>query len=500
MNILSQYMKWQDKSSAGSSKSKPSDSANDGSYSSTEEKGVSSDEEVLQKLFNASNGADNIKLYNGDTSKYKDDHSAADLAFVNKVAFYTQIPEQVDHIYRQSKLMRDKWDEVHCSATGETYGEMTINKALADLNDTYSPSSTGNTTGRAKSTSRAFRLIPGSEIIKHSIKTDWLIEGFIPADSTVLIFGEPESGKSLVVVEMACCIASGHDWTDKPVKQGEVVYIAGEGFNGLSKRLNALIQEKGLLVEHLHFSNSSMDLMHSDSVDEVLATVRNIHNLRLIIIDTLHRNFTGDESSSRDFAYVLKHCEQLRLATGATIMLVHHSGHGDKNRGRGSSSIKGGMDAEFKISNANGIINIHCTKMKEDEKPKDTKFNLKSLTIGEDDDGKPITAPILKKSTTFFTADTACESATPNPTEQQVLNALVRLTAEKNGPVPRPDWKAVAVEAIPVKADSKDPLGSKTKRFNRCVAALLDFGLVSVENDCFTVVGPDATTEGEGKQ
>lgn len=490
MKILSEFMHWDNLPQVASSNDKFFTASNDLSCAATEGEGLG-DEEVLQKLFSASNGLANLKLYNGDTSKYNDDQSAADLAFVNSIAFYTQLPEQIDNIFRQSNLVRDKWDEQH-SSTGETYGEMTINKALGDLDNTYSAPRARQSSRSEKSNDRAFRLISGREIIDRPIKTDWLIEDFIPSDTTVMLFGEPTSGKSLIALEMACCIASGHDWTDKPVKQGEVAYIAGEGFHGLSKRLNALVQEKGLSVDHLHCSTSSMDLMHSGSVDEVMNTVKNIDGLELIIIDTLHRNFTGDESSSRDFAIVLKHCDQLRSATGATIMLVHHSGHKSSDRGRGSSSMNGAMDAEFKISKKNKVVEMECKKMKDDELSETLKFNLESVTIGEDEKGKAITAPILNKSTTFFTAENS--SATLNQTDKLTLDLLTQLSTEYKNPVSKVDWKAACMEKYAVTSNSENPHEAKRKKFNRSLISLIKKGVVVEGNGCFTVTDPDTTT------
>jgi archaellum biogenesis ATPase FlaH len=486
MNILSQYMKWQDKSSAGSSKSKPSDSANDGSYSSTEEKGVSSDEEVLQKLFNASNGADNIKLYNGDTSKYKDDHSAADLAFVNKVAFYTQIPEQIDHIYRQSKLIRDKWDKAH-SSSGETYGEMTISKALANLDSTYA--------GQPKKQPmpKTFEFINGEQLLERPMQTDWLIRNYIPADATVMLFGAPASGKSLIALEMASCIISGEDWHNQPVKQGVVAYIAGEGFNGISKRFKALAINKAMPVEHFHCSKIAMDLFDEESSLSVLCAVQAMKDLRLIIVDTLHRNFSGDENQSSNFATALKHCDRLRNATGATIMLVHHSGHKSSDRGRGSSSMTGAMDAEFQASNDGGV-KIHCTKMKDDEMPKDIKFKINSVVIGHDEDGKPITAPLLVKSTTFFSTD---KSASLNATDKQTLDVLIQLSGEVAKPIPKSEWMAASSEKYSVITSAKNPDEAKRKKFERSMKALIEHGLVAEDNGCYTVAVAEETTEGE---
>ncbi len=56
------------------------------------------------------------------------DHSGADLALCNYLAFITDNnPALMDALFRQSRLMRPKWDESRGSLT---YGERTIRKAL----------------------------------------------------------------------------------------------------------------------------------------------------------------------------------------------------------------------------------------------------------------------------------------------------------------------------------------------------------------------------------
>ena len=229
-------------------------------------------------------------------------------------------------------------------------------------------------------------------------------------------------------------------------------------------------------------------------MEAVLEIVRNIQNIRLIIIDTLHRNSTGDENSSKDFATILKQCDELRLATGATIMLVHHSGHGDKNRSRGSSSIKGGIDTEFQVSQTNGVIKLHCNKMKDDEKPKDIKFDLKPVTLGYDEDGKAITAPILDKSTTFFAAD---KPSTINPTDKLTLDILSQLSGDNGTSVSKADWKAACMEKYTVTSSSENPDEARRKKFDRCLKSLLNKGFIVEDNECFTIAGSDVTTEEE---
>ena len=68
------------------------------------------------------------RLWRGDASDFGGDHSAADLALCAHLAFWCgSDASRVDALFRQSGLMRDKWD----SPRGDsTYGQETIRKAL----------------------------------------------------------------------------------------------------------------------------------------------------------------------------------------------------------------------------------------------------------------------------------------------------------------------------------------------------------------------------------
>lgn len=77
------------------------------------------------------------RLWNGDISEHGNDDSAADLALCNKLAFYTdKNATQMDRLFRQSKLMRPKWDKKHGA---KTYGQMTIDEAIAFTDKVYIP-------------------------------------------------------------------------------------------------------------------------------------------------------------------------------------------------------------------------------------------------------------------------------------------------------------------------------------------------------------------------
>jgi NrS-1 polymerase HBD domain len=90
--------------------------------------GPLTDEEVLRRCReNRSTGEKFRRLWSGDTSGHNQDDSSADLALCNYLRFYSGDRNQVDRLFRQSGLMRPKWDEKRGTST---YGQMTLNVAM----------------------------------------------------------------------------------------------------------------------------------------------------------------------------------------------------------------------------------------------------------------------------------------------------------------------------------------------------------------------------------
>ena len=95
------------------------------------------DEGLLAKAKNAANGSKFARLYRGSTSGYPS-QSEADMALCSLLAFWTGgDTTQMDRLFRNSGLMRPKWDEVHFS-DGATYGERTVERAIAGTEEFYS--------------------------------------------------------------------------------------------------------------------------------------------------------------------------------------------------------------------------------------------------------------------------------------------------------------------------------------------------------------------------
>jgi putative DNA primase/helicase len=80
------------------------------------------------------------RLYSGKWQTDYPSQSEADLALCNKLAFWTgKDPAYMDSLFRQSGLMRPKWEEKHFG-DGRTYGQSVIEKAVNDCREVYAPS------------------------------------------------------------------------------------------------------------------------------------------------------------------------------------------------------------------------------------------------------------------------------------------------------------------------------------------------------------------------
>lgn len=256
----------------------------------------------------------------------------------------------------------------------------------------------------AKTKSR-FKLIKLSDI--EFKNPEWLIKPFIQMDSLNQIFGDPGSLKSFVAIDIAACIATGTDFHGMKVKKGAVTFVAGEAFNGLKMRFQAWSVKHQVSLDDadIFLSPMPVGIGDPDSISEAIKAIDEIVEAAgepaLIVIDTVARNFgPGDENSTKDMSAFVIGCDELKAKYCCAVLLVHHSGHADKARGRGAMALYGALDAEYKAyKDENGILRIENTKAKEFKKPEPMAFIVQEVEIPfEDEDGFPLTSIILDQT------------------------------------------------------------------------------------------------------
>jgi len=95
------------------------------------------DDDVLRLASRSRKSGEKFQaLWNGQWNAYFNSPSEADSSVVFTLAFYTKDAVQIDRLFRQSRLFRTKWDEYHGE---QTYGELTIAKALQNVTGQYRP-------------------------------------------------------------------------------------------------------------------------------------------------------------------------------------------------------------------------------------------------------------------------------------------------------------------------------------------------------------------------
>lgn len=95
------------------------------------------EEEIIQIAQNSKNGTRFRLFMEGGWEQFYASQSEADMAFANDLAFWTAMDfGKMDHIFRTSSLMRDKWDSKRDKST---YGADTLNKAIKDCKNIFKP-------------------------------------------------------------------------------------------------------------------------------------------------------------------------------------------------------------------------------------------------------------------------------------------------------------------------------------------------------------------------
>nr|WP_115827584.1 AAA family ATPase [Xenorhabdus cabanillasii] len=233
---------------------------------------------------------------------------------------------------------------------------------------------------------------------------DYVVKGIIPAHSLCSIYGASGSYKSFLAGAWGCHIATGKVWAGKQVAQGSVLYVVGEGGIGVPRRIKAWEIVNGQAVENMYLINTPVFPASPAGVHELVIAAQQVESetgqpVRLIILDTLARCFGGaDENDSKDMGAFVRGCDELKAKTGASILVVHHSGKDESKGARGSSAFRAALDVEYRINREGkkgGALVITCTKMKDAEEPETQAYDLRVVELFTDKDGEDITSLAL---------------------------------------------------------------------------------------------------------
>ncbi len=239
-------------------------------------------------------------------------------------------------------------------------------------------------------------LIPAAEAIKNVTKAEELVENFLEKRAYAVLFGPSGAGKTFVALDIALCVAAGRPWAGKKTSQTSVVYLNGEGQRGMGKRIKAWLIHNELLDTEVPFylTRHSLLLTEQEQIEKLIHEARSV-DAKLIVVDTLARNFEGNENDASDMSTFNAHIGHLQAETDAAVLIIHHTGLTTDERARGNNQLKGALDSEFRVVRDGDLIALNATKQKDIELGEPMHFESEIITF-DSDDGDELTSLIVK--------------------------------------------------------------------------------------------------------
>lgn len=249
-----------------------------------------------------------------------------------------------------------------------------------------------------------FRALFLDELDAPGPEHEWLIDDILSAGDKCIIGGPSQSGKSFLAIHAGMCVATGTPFFGRNVKQGLVIYQAGEGARGVKKRLRAWRKQNDIAFSRkvpFVLLQGAVDLSRLDGdAEPLLAEIKQIEDIfgipaLAVFLDTLACVAIGsEENSARDMGIVFSNVAKINAATGAHVCLVHHmNAGGDKLRG--STAIYANIDQTIfvKRDEATKVRTMRLGKQRDDEDSLSVQFELMSVEVGYDEArSKPITS------------------------------------------------------------------------------------------------------------
>jgi len=283
--------------------------------------------------------------YPSSTHTHSYDESAADAALAQHLAFWTgKNCERIQQLMLQSKLNREKWDRTD-------YLPRTILSACAKQKEFL-----GKTIEFSKQIIPQEKLSTSTlkwfDVSIHDIFSNppkpllFLIDDLFPASLLTFFTGHGGSGKSMLALQAAVCLATGLPFMGKIVQKSQAIFFSGEDSAQIIQiRLAKICLSMGvspvLLAENLkiidattnpnlYMESANRQTITSPGYDELLTQIKNFE-ANVVIIDNASDTFDANENIRAHVRGFIRALVQLDVA----ILLLAHV---DKQTAKGENS------------------------------------------------------------------------------------------------------------------------------------------------------------------
>jgi hypothetical protein len=159
-------------------------------------------------------------------------------------------------------------------------------------------------------------LIPLSALERHGFEP--LVEGLLFRDSRAAVYGSAGTGKGILALDLAMCVATGRPWHGCGVSRGKVLYIDGSAGGSLADRVKAweLANHRG--SDEISFLLPP-NAIAAEQVDELVDLATELSPSLIVLNVTLRTVPGADENAALTIS------RRLRDATRACVLLVWHA-------------------------------------------------------------------------------------------------------------------------------------------------------------------------------
>jgi hypothetical protein len=321
------------------------------------------DQALIAKAKAAKNGAKFEKLWEGDYSDYGS-HSEADLALVSILRYWTEgNTAWLDRLFRQSGLMRDKWER-------RDYRDRLVAKALATL----------------KSQDKAEYDLPTDEEVEAAISEDdtveketelmtwkqikeaarskqpfWVIDGLIACGEVSMPCSLPWAGKSSQLGKMVSCVALGLPWFDYATSPVPIIYINADrnSYDLFARRIAVHVKGGDDWLNKYLFMPRLEKMPTPMPKDKIISYIKAVKrhtgcDKAWVIVDTIRSAFlsghaAGGENDPTTMVNVITPLRQIALTENCAITIPHHCAKSSDSYA-GTAAIAGMVDTFIQIT------------------------------------------------------------------------------------------------------------------------------------------------------
>jgi hypothetical protein len=192
------------------------------------------------------------------------------------------------------------------------------------------------------------------DLFEQEDEHSWLVDDFWPKGRQLHLFAARKTGKSLLMLWVAACLAVGRDpFKGTRCEPRKVIYLDYEMTqDDLSERIEEMGFEADALAGHLfYYLLPNLPPLDTAAGGRELMKLVERDGAEVVILDTLSRVVEGKEDSNDTFRALFHHTGSQLKREKVSLARLDHEGH-QGGRSRGASAKADDVDVVWQIKKA----------------------------------------------------------------------------------------------------------------------------------------------------